>query len=192
MEARSAGHRRVVRRGPSRGKAEHIRWKKSPRKQSLSQSAALIPPLWDARFSAAFANQCPPRDTSVAQPISSPRRRRSRAIRSALAQAACTSSGKAAVTIASPQLVTVTHPFHPLTDRRLVCVGERHNRQGKRFLLRTDEGAICSVPPQWTDAAPLDPEVVIGRGRALFRIADLLGLARLVEQLSTGRRKLDV
>ena len=86
----------------------------------------------------------------------------------------------------------VTHPFHPLTGRRLVCVAERHNRQGKRFLLRTEDGAICSVPPQWTDAVRLDAEVVIGRGRALFRTTDLLGLTRLVEQLSAARRKLDV
>jgi hypothetical protein len=81
----------------------------------------------------------------------------------------------------------VTHPFHPFADRRLVCVGERHNRSGKRLLLRIDDGTICSVPPQWTDALALDPEVVIGRGQALLRVVDLMGLARLVEQLSARR-----
>ena len=82
----------------------------------------------------------------------------------------------------------MTHPFHPFADRELVCVGERHNRAGKRLLLRVDDSTICSVPPQWTDAAAPDPEVVMGRGRALLRVADLVGLARLVEQLSPRRR----
>ena len=77
----------------------------------------------------------------------------------------------------------VTHPFHPLYGQVLACVGERYNRYGRRLLLRTDEVAVCSVPPQWTDLAAPDPEVVLGGGRALFRIADLLELARLVDQI---------
>lgn len=83
----------------------------------------------------------------------------------------------------------MTHPFHPLSGRQLVCVGERYNREGKRLLLRVNDRTICSVPPQWTDLAAPDPEVVIGQGRALFRVADLMGLACLVEQLSAGRRR---
>src|ERR1700677_1080751 len=94
---------------------------------------------------------------------------------------------KADLTVASAQLIRVTPPFHPFADRRLVCVGERHNRSGKRLLLRIDDSTICSVPPQWTDAAAPDPEVVMGRGRALLRVVDLMGLARLVEQLSARR-----
>lgn len=82
----------------------------------------------------------------------------------------------------------MTHPFHPFTGRQLVCVGERYNREGKRLLLRVDDCTICSVPPQWTDVAAPDPEVLIGRSRALFRVVDLMGLARLVEQLSARRR----
>jgi len=79
--------------------------------------------------------------------------------------------------------VRVTHPFHPLYGQELACVGERYNRYGRRLLLRTDEVAVCSVPPQWTDLAAPDPEIVLGRGRALFRMADLLELARLVEEI---------
>jgi len=55
---------------------------------------------------------------------------------------------------------------------------------GKRLLLQVDDGTICSIPQQWTDLAVADPEIVIGKRRALFRVADLLGLARLVDQLS--------
>jgi hypothetical protein len=86
------------------------------------------------------------------------------------------------------QLVRITHPFHPFSGRQLVCVGERFNRAGKRLLLRVDDSAICSVPPQWTDVVTPDPEVVMGQGRAPFRIADLVDLAQLVERLSSERR----
>jgi hypothetical protein len=65
-------------------------------------------------------------------------------------------------------------------------VGERYTRYGRRLLLQVDEATVCAVPPQWTDLVAPDPEVVIGAQRALFRVADLLELARLVEQL--GRR----
>ncbi len=78
----------------------------------------------------------------------------------------------------------VTHPFHPLSGRQFVCVGERYNVHGKRLLLQVDEVTICAVLPQWTDLAAPDPEVIIGKHRALFRVADLLDLARLVEQLA--------
>ena len=77
----------------------------------------------------------------------------------------------------------VTHPFHPLYGQELACVGERYNRYGRRLLLKIDEAAVCSVPPQWTDLAAPDPEIVLGEGRALFRVADLLELARLVGQI---------
>jgi uncharacterized protein DUF5372 len=80
--------------------------------------------------------------------------------------------------------VRITHPFHPLSGQQLACVGERYNRSGKRLLLRVDDVTVCSVPPLWTDLVAPDPEIVIGERRALFRVADLLELARLVEQLS--------
>jgi hypothetical protein len=78
------------------------------------------------------------------------------------------------------RLVRITHPFHPLSGKELACVGERYNRYGRRLLLRVDDANVCSVPPQWTDLIAPDPEIVIGRGRALFRVADLLELTRLV------------
>lgn len=78
----------------------------------------------------------------------------------------------------------MTHPFHPLSGRQLPCVGERYNRYGTTLLLETDNGAACSVLPQWTDAVAPDPEIVLGGERALFRVADLLELAGLVDRLS--------
>ncbi|MDH3659451.1 MAG: Y4bD/Y4pK family protein [Alphaproteobacteria bacterium] len=81
----------------------------------------------------------------------------------------------------------ITHPFHPYAGRQFVCIGDRYNRSGKRLLLRIDDSTICSVPPQWTDAATPDPEAVIGQERALFRVVDLIELARLVEHLSVEK-----
>jgi hypothetical protein len=54
-------------------------------------------------------------------------------------------------------------------------------------LLRFDDGAMCSVPPQWTDVVALDPEIVMGQSRALFRVADLMELARLVARMASRR-----
>ena len=66
------------------------------------------------------------------------------------------------------------------------CVGERYNRYGKRLVLQVDEQTVCSVPPQWTDLAAADPEIVLGGGRALFRLVDLMELDRLVSRLARG------
>jgi hypothetical protein len=77
----------------------------------------------------------------------------------------------------------VTHPFHPLSGQQFHYLGERHNRYGIRLLLRIGEDHVCSVPRQWTDVVVPDPEVVIGAGRSLFRVADLLELADLVSRL---------
>jgi hypothetical protein len=99
-------------------------------------------------------------------------------------QVACNSARNAGLSAASTQLIRITHPFHPFAGRQLACVGERYNRSGKRLLLGVDDGTVCSVPPQWTDLVAPDPEVVMGQGRALFRVQDLLELANLVTRLS--------
>jgi hypothetical protein len=67
-------------------------------------------------------------------------------------------------------------------------VGVRYNRYGKRLLLQVDDSTICSVPPQWTDIVAPDPEVALGKRRALFRVADLLELERLVGRVLAERR----
>jgi Family of unknown function (DUF5372) len=100
---------------------------------------------------------------------------------------ACSSIQNAGIASAVPRFVRITHPFHPLSGRQLACVGERYTRYGRRLLLQVDEATVCTVPPQWTDRVAPDPEIVIGAQRALFRVADLLELARLLEML--GRRE---
>jgi hypothetical protein len=46
-----------------------------------------------------------------------------------------------------------------------------------RVTLQLPDGAPYSVPLSWTDAAPPDPYVSLGGGRARFRVDDLLVLA---------------
>ena len=77
----------------------------------------------------------------------------------------------------------MTHPFHPLSGRQLVCIGQRYNRYGTRLLLRVDDGSVYSVPRQWTDLVAPDLEIALGEGRGLLRVTDLLALADLVERL---------
>jgi hypothetical protein len=51
-------------------------------------------------------------------------------------------------------------------------------------LLQTDDAAIWSVPPRWTDLVSPDPEVVMSNGRAVLRFSDVVELADLVDRLS--------
>ncbi len=101
---------------------------------------------------------------------------------------ACDSARNADSTVASQRLVCITHPFHPLSGRYFACVGERFNRYGTRLLLQVNQDTIYSVPVCWTDLAVPDAEVVIGEGRALFRVIDLIELEQLVTQLIASRR----
>lgn len=86
--------------------------------------------------------------------------------------------------------MTVTHPFHPYSGQRGGFVGKRANRAGVRLLLRFDDGRICAVPSQWTDAVPPDPEVIMGAGRALCTVTNLLELACFVATLKAETRKI--
>jgi hypothetical protein len=43
---------------------------------------------------------------------------------------------------------------------------------------------FAPFPPQWSDVVAVDPEIAMGRHRALFRVVDLLELAGLVDRLS--------
>jgi hypothetical protein len=80
--------------------------------------------------------------------------------------------------------VRVTHPFHPLGGREFICVGKRYNRYGTRILLQVSDDVVRSVPREWTDLVAPDPEIVMGRARAIFRVGDLLELAGLVARLT--------
>ncbi len=46
-----------------------------------------------------------------------------------------------------------------------------------------------SVPLDWTDIGLKDPFVAVSAGRALFRVEDLFGLVRLIEEINSANRK---
>ena len=123
-------------------------------------------------------------DNSSAPRSAPPHRPPSPARQNGHGPTACTSTENPDSSDAARQFVRVTHPFHPLFGRQLPCVGKRYNRYGERLLLQVDGVAVCSVPPQWTDLASPDSEVVMGHGRALLRAVDLMELASLVNRLS--------
>lgn len=56
----------------------------------------------------------------------------------------------------------------------------RQNWGEDRAYYRDERGELTSIPACWTDAAPLDPVVVVSAGRSAFRLQDLVVLTRLV------------
>ncbi len=77
----------------------------------------------------------------------------------------------------------VTHPFHPLFGREFELV---HCRQcwGEDRVFYLDEGEeLRSLPARWTSVDAGDPLVVISAGRSLYRVADLLELAKLTREI---------
>ena len=81
----------------------------------------------------------------------------------------------------------MVHPFHPLTGRDLEFVKRRRNWRADRVYVIDDHDELVSLPAEWTDVVVADPFVVVSAGRSPFHIADLLELARLVDEI-TGRR----
>jgi hypothetical protein len=51
-----------------------------------------------------------------------------------------------------------------------------------------ESGALTSLPAAWTSVVPPDPFEVMGGGRPLFRLDDLVRLVALVEALGAGGR----
>jgi len=84
--------------------------------------------------------------------------------------------------------VRITHPFHPYGGQQFACVAERSNLYGMRLLLSVAHDEVCAVPRQWTDLVAPDPEIVLGRGRALLRVADLVALETLVARIRVETR----
>jgi hypothetical protein len=50
----------------------------------------------------------------------------------------------------------------------------------ERVTVELPDGTYRSMPVGWTDNAPVDPYLGLGAGRSLFRVEDLIELARLV------------
>jgi Family of unknown function (DUF5372) len=84
------------------------------------------------------------------------------------------------------QKVRVTHRFHPLFGREFEFVVHRQNWGEDRVHVRDEDGRLFSLPAGWTDAAAVDPFVVIAAGRCAFTVSGLLAVADVIDSLRAG------
>jgi hypothetical protein len=77
----------------------------------------------------------------------------------------------------------VTHRFHPLFGREFEFVVHRQNWGEDRVHVRDEDGRLFSFPAGWTDAAVVDPFVVIAAGRCPFTLDGLLSVAEVIDDL---------
>ena len=77
----------------------------------------------------------------------------------------------------------MTHPFHPFCGREFDLVTYRHNWGEDRVYFHDDQGQLRTLSAGWTSLGSDDPFVAVSSGRAAFRTADLLELARLLQVL---------
>jgi Family of unknown function (DUF5372) len=73
------------------------------------------------------------------------------------------------------------HPFHPLCGQEFEQLHSREGLPEERVYFEDRDGRAASIPKHFTDLGPVDPVVVMGKGRSLFRVVDLLELCFLVE-----------
>jgi hypothetical protein len=77
----------------------------------------------------------------------------------------------------------VTHPFHPWFGRTFVFLAVRQTWSDDRVFFLDGDGRQYSLPVGWTDAVESDVFVVMADGRCPFRVADLLALGQLIDDL---------
>lgn len=75
---------------------------------------------------------------------------------------------------------TVTHPFHPLNGQTLEVLVVRHLWGADRVSYVGSDGRSRSIPIEWTDLGLVDAFTVMARGRAPFRLEDLVALRSLI------------
>jgi hypothetical protein len=83
----------------------------------------------------------------------------------------------------------IIHPYHPYRNIEFEIDSVRRVAYECRVLFFNAKGRRSSVPLHWTDIGAEDPFVAISAGRALFRVEDLLGLVRLIEEINSANRK---
>jgi hypothetical protein len=81
----------------------------------------------------------------------------------------------------------VTHPYHPLFQQEFELVSYRQDWGEDRVWFQDKLGHLHSLPTSWTDAGAVDPFVAIAAGRSLFRVADLIELARQIDGWKSER-----
>jgi hypothetical protein len=83
----------------------------------------------------------------------------------------------------------IIHPFHPYRDIEFEIDHVKRIAYERRVFFFNTKGRKSSVPLHWTDIGPEDPFVAVSAGRSFFRVEDLLGLVRLIEEINSANRK---
>jgi hypothetical protein len=83
----------------------------------------------------------------------------------------------------------IIHPFHPYRNIEFEVDRVKRIAYESRVLFYNKKGRRSSVPLDWTDMGATDPFFAVSAGRALFRVEDLLGLVRLIEEIKSVTRK---
>jgi hypothetical protein len=75
-----------------------------------------------------------------------------------------------------------------LFQQEFEVVSYRQNWGEDRAWFHDNNGRLQSIPANWSDAAEVDPFVVVAAGRSSFRITDLLELVQVIQGVgaSTG------
>jgi hypothetical protein len=76
----------------------------------------------------------------------------------------------------------ITHPYHPWFDREFELIIYRQAWGEDRVYFHEESERLVALPAAWTDVIPLDPIVVLGRGRSPCRAEDLWQLVQLLRQ----------
>jgi Family of unknown function (DUF5372) len=73
-----------------------------------------------------------------------------------------------------------------LFEQQFELIARRQNWGEDRVWFRDREERVQTVPTSWTDAGGVDRFVVVAAGRSLFRVAELIELAREIEGLKSA------
>jgi hypothetical protein len=76
----------------------------------------------------------------------------------------------------------VTHPYHPLFQQEFELVSYRQDWGEDRVWFQDKFGRLHSLPTSWTDVGAVDPFIALAAGRSLFRVVDLIELARQIDR----------
>ncbi|MBC8166985.1 MAG: hypothetical protein H7Y20_14090 [Bryobacteraceae bacterium] len=81
------------------------------------------------------------------------------------------------------------HPFHPLFGQEFERLSSREGLPEDRVYFERSNGRPASIPKHFTDLGCIDPVVVMGQGRCLFRVTDLLELCLVIESNTSAEEK---
>jgi Family of unknown function (DUF5372) len=83
----------------------------------------------------------------------------------------------------------VTHPFHPLSGQQFEILNYRHNWGEYRVTFYETPDQVRTLPAAWTSLVPPDPSVLQAKGRASFRVMDLLALTQLLQRIEDRKEE---